>query len=77
MMLLADRLGYVQLAEPVRFTAAWEGAASLRLRQGTPPRWTNTTSTAHTRRPARPGHGPPGVADSAAASRCVARGCLA
>ena len=24
MMLLADRLGYVQLAEPVRFTAAWE-----------------------------------------------------
>ena len=51
MMLLADRLGYVQLAEPVRFTAAWERAASLRLRQGTPPRWTNTTSTAHTRRP--------------------------
>src|SRR5690348_8842677 len=34
MMLLADRLGYVQLAEPVRFTAAWERAASLRLRQG-------------------------------------------
>ena len=32
MMLLADRLGYVQLAEPVRFTAAWERAASLRLR---------------------------------------------
>jgi AAA domain len=32
--LLADRLGYVQLAEPVRFTAAWERAASLRLRQG-------------------------------------------
>ena len=34
MMLLADRLGYVQLAEPVRFTAAWERGASLRLRRG-------------------------------------------
>ena len=34
MMLLADRLGYVQLAEPVRFTAAWERGASLRLRSG-------------------------------------------
>ena len=34
MMLLADRLGYVQLAEPVRFTATWERAASLRLRHG-------------------------------------------
>jgi conjugative relaxase-like TrwC/TraI family protein len=34
MMLLAGRLGYVQLAEPVRFTAAWERAASLRLRSG-------------------------------------------
>jgi AAA domain len=34
MMLLADRLGYVQLAEPVRFTAAWERAASFRLRAG-------------------------------------------
>ena len=34
MMLLADRLGYVQLAEPVRFGAAWERAASLRLRAG-------------------------------------------
>jgi conjugative relaxase-like TrwC/TraI family protein len=34
MMLLADRLGYVQLAEPVRFTAVWERDASLRLRQG-------------------------------------------
>ena len=33
MTLLADRLGYVQLAEPVRFTAAWERAASLRLRR--------------------------------------------
>ena len=34
MTLLADRLGYVQLAEPVRFTAQWERGASLRLRQG-------------------------------------------
>jgi conjugative relaxase-like TrwC/TraI family protein len=34
LQLLADRLGYVQLAEPVRFTAAWERAASLRLRTG-------------------------------------------
>jgi hypothetical protein len=34
MMLLADRLGYVQLAEPVRFTAAWERETSLRLRRG-------------------------------------------
>jgi hypothetical protein len=34
LMLLASRLGYVQLAEPVRFTAAWERDASLRLRQG-------------------------------------------
>ena len=34
MTLLADRLGYVQLAEPVRFTAAWERGASLRLRHG-------------------------------------------
>ena len=34
MTLLADRLGYVQLAEPVRFKAAWEREASLRLRRG-------------------------------------------
>ena len=34
MTLLAGRLGYVQLAEPVRFTAAWERGASLGLRQG-------------------------------------------
>jgi conjugative relaxase-like TrwC/TraI family protein len=34
MTLLADRLGYVQLAEPVRFAAAWERGASLRLRAG-------------------------------------------
>jgi len=34
MTLLADRLGYVQLAEPVRFTAAWERVVSLGLRTG-------------------------------------------
>jgi hypothetical protein len=34
MSLLAARLGYVRLAEPVRFKAAWERAASLRLRDG-------------------------------------------
>jgi ATP-dependent exoDNAse (exonuclease V) alpha subunit len=32
--LLAGALGSVQLAEPVRFRAAWEQAASLRLRAG-------------------------------------------
>jgi hypothetical protein len=34
MSLLADRLGYVRLAQPVRFRAAWEKAATLRLRDG-------------------------------------------
>jgi hypothetical protein len=34
MMLLADRLGYVQLTQPLRFTAGWERGGSLRLRQG-------------------------------------------
>ena len=34
MSLLADRLGHVRLAEPVRFSAPWEQAASLRLRDG-------------------------------------------
>ena len=32
--LLAEALGFVQLAEPVRFRARWEQAASLRLRDG-------------------------------------------
>ena len=32
--LLAEALGFVQLAEPVRFRAGWEQAASLRLRAG-------------------------------------------
>jgi hypothetical protein len=63
MMLLADRLGYVQLAEPVRFTAAWERAASLRLRAapGTPRPWMSTTSTAGSaaRRPTTPSIRPP------------------
>jgi hypothetical protein len=34
MSLLADALGYARLAEPTRFRAAWEQAASLRLRDG-------------------------------------------
>jgi hypothetical protein len=34
MALLASALGYARLAEPVRFRAAWEQAASLRLRAG-------------------------------------------
>jgi hypothetical protein len=34
MTLLAGRLGYARLAEPVRFRAPWEQAASLRLRDG-------------------------------------------
>ena len=34
MSLLADALGYTRLAEPVRFRAAWEQAASLRLHDG-------------------------------------------
>jgi hypothetical protein len=34
MNLLADALGYARLAVPVRFTATWEQAASLRLHAG-------------------------------------------
>jgi hypothetical protein len=34
MSLLAGALGYARLAEPVRFRAAWEQGASLRLRDG-------------------------------------------
>jgi AAA domain/TrwC relaxase len=34
MSLLADALGYARFAEPARFRAAWERAASLRLRDG-------------------------------------------
>ena len=43
------RLGYARLAEPVRFRAAWEQAASLRLRDG-------DTTRAGRVRPARPDH---------------------
>ena len=34
MMMLARQMGYVQLAEPVRFAHEWERDASLRLRAG-------------------------------------------
>ncbi len=34
MSMLASQLGYARLGEPVRFRAAWEQAASLRLRDG-------------------------------------------
>jgi len=34
MTLLEDQLGFVRLAEPVRFAEAWERTASLRLRAG-------------------------------------------
>ena len=34
MMMLTRRMGYVQLAEPVRFTSEWERDATLRLRAG-------------------------------------------
>jgi hypothetical protein len=34
MMMLARQLGYVQLAEPVRFSQEWERDATLRLRSG-------------------------------------------
>ena len=36
MQLLADEIGYVQLAQPVRFHAEWEQDASLGLRAGQP-----------------------------------------
>ena len=46
MSLLADALGYAQLTDPVRFQAAWEQAASLRLRQGDTSVLASMTSTA-------------------------------
>ena len=59
MTLLADRLGYVQLAEPVRFTAAWERGASLRLRTRRRHRPGRVRpARPDPRRAARPGHGP-------------------
>ena len=57
MMLLADRLGYVQLAEPVRFPAAWEHHASLRLRRGDASALEIRPAWPDPRRSARPGHG--------------------
>ena len=47
MSLLAARLGYARLAEPVRFRSQWEQQASLRLRDG-------DTSVLADLRPARP-----------------------
>ena len=34
MVMLARQMGYIQLAEPVRFTCEWERDATLRLRAG-------------------------------------------
>jgi conjugative relaxase-like TrwC/TraI family protein len=66
MSLLADRLGYVRLAEPVRFCAAWEQAASLRLRDG------DTTVLADYDQHARITGGDPEQMMDAAASAYVA-----
>jgi hypothetical protein len=46
MMLLANRLGYVQLAEPVRFTPPGNATPPCGCAKATKPRWTTTTSTA-------------------------------
>ena len=63
MSLLADALGYAQLAEPVRFRAAWEQAASLRLRAG------DTTVLAEYDQHGRiPGGEPEQMMDAAAAA---------
>ncbi len=43
--LLGDALGCVQLAEPVRFRAAWEQAAACGCVTGTARWWPTTTST--------------------------------
>ena len=60
--LLAAALGFVQLAEPTRFRAAWEQAASLRLRDG------DTTVLADYDQHARIiGGGPEQMMDAAAA----------
>jgi conjugative relaxase-like TrwC/TraI family protein len=61
--MLADALGFVQLAEPVRFRAGWEQAASLRLRAG------DTTVLAEYDQHARiTGGDPEHVMDAAAAA---------
>jgi ATP-dependent exoDNAse (exonuclease V) alpha subunit len=62
MSLAANRLGYVRLAEPVRFRAPWEQAASLRLRDG------DTTVLAEYDEHARTGGDPEQVMDAAAAA---------
>jgi hypothetical protein len=69
MTLLADRLGYVQLAEPVRFTAAWERAASLRLRQGDATRMIRSAPSPAARHQIS---GPPGIRPSPPSARPAA-----
>jgi hypothetical protein len=66
MSLLADQLGYVQLTEPTRFRAAWEQAASLRLRAG------DTTVLAEYDQHARIRGGDPEQMMDAAAAACLA-----
>ena len=62
MTLLANRLGYVRLAEPVRFHHPWERAASLRLRDGDP-----TVLTEYDQHARITGGGPEQMMDAAAA----------
>jgi hypothetical protein len=66
MSLLADHLGYARLAEPVRFRALWEQAASLRLRDG------DTTVLADYHQHGRIIGGPPDQMMDAAAAAYVA-----
>jgi ATP-dependent exoDNAse (exonuclease V) alpha subunit len=66
MALLADRLGYARLTEPVRFQAEWEQAASLRLRDG------DVTVLADYDQHARINGGPPEQMMDAAAAAYVA-----
>jgi hypothetical protein len=63
MSLLADRLGYARLTEPVRFRASWEQAASLRLRDGD-----TTVLTEYDEHARITGGGPEQVLDAAAAA---------
>jgi hypothetical protein len=63
MSLLADRLGYVRLAEPVRFREPWEQAASLRLRDGD-----NTVLNEYDQHARITGGDPERVMDAAAAA---------
>jgi conjugative relaxase-like TrwC/TraI family protein len=66
MALLADRLGYARLAQPVRFRQPWEQAASLRLRDG------DTTMLAEYDQHARITGGDPEQMTDAAAAAYVA-----